>query len=281
MRQDNNSSSPVKAERVSANARGNRPSRRACLLVFGLSLLSACLCSACKPLGASRLAASPLPQPPRKLLFVGDSFTYCNGGLDNHVTGLANAAGPPRSIVAERATKGGAPLKKLYGLQWVRDKIRGGVFDVVILQDDIPEYREHSPAPFFEYGRLFNREIRNAGGRTVLLMAWPYERLNWVSQSEIAKAHRDLGRELRVPVAPVGLAFQRALAERPTLAMLGPDKEHESIHGTYLAANVIYATLFSESPEGLKYCPAGVSMEEAAFLQRIAWQTVQAWRRKQ
>ena len=46
------------------------------------------------------------------------------------------------------------------------------------------------------------------------------------------------------PVARVGVAFQRALAERLPLAMLGPAKEHESIYGTYLAANVVYLTLF-------------------------------------
>jgi hypothetical protein len=251
------------------------------VLILVLSLLAAWLSSVCCAEDAPRSAASPLPQSPRKVLFVGDSFTFCNGGLDTHVKQLANANHPPRSIVADQATQGGAPLRKLYSLPGIRDKIRDGGYDVVILQDDIPEYKEHSDAPFYEYGRLFDREIRSAGGKTVLLMAWPYERLNWVSQSEIAQAHRDLGRELGAAVAPVGLAFQRALAERSTLAMLGPDKEHESIHGTYLAANVIYATLFGESPEGLKYCPEGVSAEESAFLQRIAWQAVQAWRREQ
>lgn len=269
------------AARVRASAPGEYWFRGAGVLTLGLSLLTAWLCGACSSLNASRSAKCPFPQPPRKLLFVGDSFTYYNGGLDHHVTQLANAACPPRSIVAERATKGGAPLRKLFSLPWVHDQIQDGGYDVVILQDDIPEYKEHSPTPFFEYGRLFDREIRNAGGKTVLLMAWSYERLNWASQSEIAQVHRDLGLELGAPVAPVGLAFQRALAERPTLAMLGPDKEHESIQGTYLAANVIYATLFGESPKGFKYYPAGISAEEAAFLQRIAWQTVQTWRRQQ
>jgi hypothetical protein len=67
------------------------------------------------------------------------------------------------------------------------------------------------------------------------------------------------------------------MKERPALAMLGRDKEHESIHGTYLAASVIYATVFGQSPKGLAYCPAGVSAEEASFLQGIAWTTVREW----
>jgi hypothetical protein len=159
--------------------------------------------------------------------------------------------------------------------------MRAGGYDLVILQEDIPELTEHSVAPFFEQARLFDQEIRELGSKTVLFMAWPYERLKWVTLEQIAQAHRAIGQELGVPVAPVGIAFQRAMKERPELAMLGRDKEHESIHGTYLAANVIYATIFGQSPKGLPYRPAGVSADEAAFLQGVAWATVQGWRRQQ
>jgi hypothetical protein len=243
-----------------------------------LALLAVLLFGACRPLQVPRPPATPSGQAPRKLLFVGDSFTYCNGGVENHVKQLAAAARPARTIAAESATQGGATLKVLHAKQAIRDQIRDGGYDVVILQEDIPELAEHRVTPFLQEARQFDREIREAGSRTVLFMAWPYERLNWVTLAEIAQAHLDLGHELGVPVAPVGVAFQRALAERPALAMLGPDKEHETIHGTYLAASVIYATLFGESPAGFKYHPTGVSAEEAAFLQRIAWETVQTWR---
>ena len=268
---------PLEADKNDHNKPNAYPLRIARAL--SLSLFTALLFGACKPLQAPRSTMGSLTPAPGKLLLVGDSFTFCNGGLENHVKQLAASARPPRSITADSATQGGATLKVLYGKQSVHDKIRDGGYDVVILQDDIPELTEHSVAPFFEYARLFNQKIRGIGSKTVLFMAWPYERLNWVTLAEITQAHRDLGRELGVPVAPVGVAFQRALAERPALAMLGGDKEHESIHGTYLAANVIYATLFRESPAGFKYYPPGVSAEEAAFLQRIAWETVQAWQK--
>ena len=112
-------------------------------------------------------------------------------------------------------------------------------------------------------------------------MTWPYERLDWVTLEEIAKAHRDIQNELKLSVAPVGVAFQRALVQRPSLDMLIDDKEHESIHGTYLAACVIYSSLFGESPAGLSYTSSGVSIEEAAYLQGIAWDIVQEWNTRQ
>jgi hypothetical protein len=272
---------PLEVNKMSAKKINSNELRITRALTLLVSLLAALLFSACRPLQASSSTATPVAQAPQKLLFVGDSFTFCNGGLENHVKQLAASARPPRNIVSESDTQGGATLKVLHGRQSVHDKIRAGGYDVVILQDDIPELTEHSVAPFFENARLFDKEIRDSGSKTVLFMAWPYERLNWVTLAEIAQAHLDLGHALRAPVAPVGVAFQRALAERPALAMLGPDKEHESIHGTYLAANVIYATLYGESPVGFKYHPAGVSAEEAAFLQRIAWETVQAWQMRQ
>lgn len=112
--------------------------------------------------------------------------------------------------------------------------------------------------------------------------------------AEIAQADRNIATELGIDVAPVGLAFQRAMQERPDLDMYDSDGEHPSIYGTYLATNVIYATVFGESPVGLFYLPPegnymfsnggyprGITKEEAAFLQRIAWETVQAYQAQQ
>jgi len=109
-------------------------------------------------------------------------------------------------------------------------------------------------------------------------MTWPYERLGLVDLDDIIGAHRQLEADLGVSVAPVGLAFARSLAERPDLAVLGSDAEHQTWHGAYLAAATIYATLFDRSPEDLPYRPDTISADDAVFIQRIAWETVQAWK---
>ncbi len=244
-------------------------------------LLLATSVSACTPIQAPETIETPAVEAPENLLFLGNSFTYWNGGLENDVKDLAASATPPRELQADSYVVGGATSKILYKTNMAHSMISDGGYDVVILQGDIPELTEHSVEPFLEHARLFDQEIKDAGSDTVIFMAWPYERLNWVTLEEIVQAHREISAELGAPVAPVGVAFDRAMAERPELDMLSYDKEHESIHGTYLAANVIYATLFGESPEGFTYMPAGVSEEEAAFLQRIAWETVQEWQNQQ
>jgi hypothetical protein len=68
----------------------------------------------------------------------------------------------------------------------------------------------------------------------------------------------------------------RAQAERPDLALIGADEVHATWEGAYLAAAVIYATLFDRSPEGLPFHHA-LSEDDAAFLQRVAWETLEAW----
>ena len=254
-------------------------SRNQSILIFVLTSLLLC---ACQPIQVPHSGGSEAPEKPESALFLGNSFTYFNGGIENHVKSLAESDTPPKLIEVDSVTMGGATLKTLYNSSaTLHTRISDGDFDVVVLQGDIPEIREHTVDPFLEHARLLDQEISEAGSATVFFMTWPYQRLDWVTLDEIVAAHQTIGTELQAPVAPVGLAFERAEFERPDLAMLSGDKEHESMEGTYLAANVLFATLFGESPEGLAYRPTGVSDEDAAFLQRIAWETVQEWQNMQ
>ena len=243
-------------------------------MAFGLAATTATLAS-CS--GTSDEASAPGTPAPRTALFVGNSLTRVEGGLDLHVKALAAALRPARSLTTQRVTQDGATLAALRQDGAVRQAVQAGGHDAVVLQDDLPEYGGPGVEPFKAAVRAFHQDILASGGRTVLFMAWAYPRLTWILQPDIAAAHRSMGTELGIPVAPVGLAFEAARAQRPALSMLGDDGEHESLHGMYLAACVTTATLFQTSPEGAAYVPEDVSADDAAFLQRIAWLTVAFW----
>ena len=215
--------------------------------------------------------------PPPRTLFVGNSLTYWNDGIYFHLERLAASAQPPVAMTTGRSVVGGAFLKSLWALSEPRREIVSGKYDVVVLQEDLPETKI---ADFREHARLFVLEARKAGVRPVLLMAWAYERLGWISMDEIAKEHRDAAEELNVDVAPVGLAWQLARQRRPDLDLLVPDREHPSIHGTYLATAVVYATILQKNPTNLTYVPAGINAIDGQFLRSVAWETVQTYRRK-
>ena len=149
-----------------------------------------------------------------------------------------------------------------------------GTFELVVLQGDIPEGDE---ATFNEYARKFIEEAKKSGTRPVLFMGWAYERLNWISQREIAQAHKILALETGTVVAPVGLAWSRVMAEHPALNLFAPDKEHPSASGSYLAACVVYATVMGQSPEGVMARDNTIGIESANYLEQVAWQVVQAY----
>ena len=146
-----------------------------------------------------------------------------------------------------------------------------------MLQGHIPASTTRTTAPFLEYARRLDREIERAGAQTVFFMTWPQGRLEWADLDDFVEAHRRISAELDAPVAPVGMAFEMVRNERPDLLLIGDDDIHATWEGAYLAAATVYATLYGRSPEGLSYT-FGVDADDAAFLQRIAWQAVTEWR---
>lgn len=216
--------------------------------------------------------SDPSISGPLRVLFVGNSFTYWNGGLDAQLEKLTDDPLSTITVDADREVQGGASLKVMWEWTNAVEVIEEGDYDVVVLQEDIPETDVET---FYEYARLFVPLIRDSGAEPVFFMAWPYQRLNWIDLDEIASAHEEMGTELGVDVAPVAVAWDNAMTERPDLDMYGSDAEHPSRQGTYLAVNVVYATLTNTSPEGLAYRPGNVTEQDATFLQEIAWQTVQ------
>jgi hypothetical protein len=250
------------------------------------------------------ISEETLPEPaaatldlPDKILFVGNFLTFYNDGLDQHMEQLAASASPPLVIEADFVGGGTkSPLELVWTWTDAVEMIGTGDFDLVVLQEDLPLTDVDT---FFEFARKFDAEIKKSGADTVLLMAWPYEEVEVrpstsMTIEEIAQAHRDLATELGVEVAPVGLAWQRAMEERPEVDLYNAGGTFPSIYGTYLAANVVYATVLGKDPSGLAYLPAegiyplsngetvsGITEEEAAFLRRIAWETIQEYQVQQ
>jgi len=89
------------------------------------------------------VVAAALPQAatqaPRKILFVGDSFTYYQNGIYTHFERLAAAATPPLVVTADKSVFGGASLRRLWDLKEPVKAIDTATYDVVVLQEDIPE----------------------------------------------------------------------------------------------------------------------------------------------
>ena len=105
----------------------------------------------------------------------------------------------------------------------------------------------------------------------------------FIGNSYTQKNYTDLSHRLealepgeQVRLAPVGRAFARCVEKYPEVNLYSEDKHHANAQGSYLAALVIYATMFGDSPLGAPREFFGVNLtpDTAKKLQQIAAEVV-------
>ena len=218
-------------------------------------------------------------EPPARVLFIGNSFTYYNNSLHRHYRQLILASGihSEETSRARIMTISGGHLPEHEG--GFEHVLTTDDWDVVVLQGhSLGPIREGRAEPFRRAARKFAQLARKQGTRPVFFMTWAYTDRPEMT-AELDKAYTDIGRELDAQVVPVGLAFATVTAERSDLPLRTDDARHPTLSGTYLAACTFFAALYGQSPEGLDY-DAGLGKETADYLQQVAWETVQDYTRK-
>ena len=265
--------------------------------VFGLA--SICIASICTSTAMADPQIKPkivkLDEVPKTVLYIGNSFFYYNNSLHNHVLKLMRAADPSTDYHATSATISGS------GLDWhaveslfstagmaaysfdsnnnVVPTKRNKKFDAAIMMDcsQCPVHPQLKSL-FFEFAAKDAAIARQHGADPVLFMSWAYADKPEMTE-QLAEAYTKAGNDNNMLVVPAGLAFARAKKEKPELVLNVEDKRHPTLAGTYLAACTVLATVYRHSPVGNSY-RAGLDEATAAFLQQVAWDTVQEYDRE-
>jgi hypothetical protein len=235
-------------------------------------------------------------EAPKSVAFIGNSFFYFNNGIISNL-------GP---MIAEG--RKGAPWRQSMitisgsGFDWhdvdsyfrpnaigkysfnaqndvVINPPQKPLFDAAILMDcsQCPIHPQMKSV-FTEYAKKHSDTVKRNGSVPVFFMSWAYKDKPDMT-IPLADAYTAAGNENGVLVIPVGLAFAKSIASKPDLELYAPDKRHPSAAGTYLSAATTYATLFNQSPVGLKYS-AGLSPEVALYLQQVAYDTVKEYQKR-
>lgn len=204
--------------------------------------------------------------PPLRLLFLGNSYTHVND-LPGRIAALAVVGGFPRPVTHSE-TPGGMTLRQHAARAATWAAIADGPWDHVVLQEQsqVPSFPAAERARVFDPAvRALVAGIRSQGATPLLFATWGYrdgDRRNWPGDTyEAMQARLDAGygaiaRELDVPVAWVGAAWQAARARQPDLALWAPDGSHPAPAGTDLAAAVFAARWFDlNPPEGAEPRP--------------------------
>ena len=187
-----------------------------------------------------------------------------NGGVDQQLKDLAP------SVAVSQVAVGGYRLQDHWNSIATLSTIRSEKWNYVVLQEQ-SQTPVSDQGNFITYAGKLNNEIKLSGAQTILFMTWerPDSVRYGVTTANLAQAYYNAGNQLGVKVAPVGLAFARALQESPDIALYVEDG-HPTEAGTYLAACVLYATIFNKSPVGIRSSAFNLPDQQREFLQRIA-----------
>lgn len=232
---------------------------------------------------------SSIAQDETKVLFIGNSYTAANT-LGEIVAQIAASKG--KTVVYQQLTPGGMNFAGHASSQQTYDAMHEKDWDYIVLQAQSQEpsfppaqvasqtypYAEilvdsikaihpcAEPLFFMTWGRK-NGDAANAVFYPVLAT---YEGMQW----RLRQSYMEMAEDNDCTVAPVGAAWEWFRANYPTIDLYESDESHPNINGSYLAACVFYATIFSESPVGATYFPTNLTQANGILMQQAAQDVV-------
>ncbi len=242
------------------------------------------------------------------ILFIGNSFTFGAGD-----PAIIKLGGVPKLVEAIATAKGKACVTQMVaagGKNWayhlaqpVTDAaLTAKPWDWVVLQDysDEPTHAGNV-AEFMKDGLLFSQRIAKEAPTAgiILYSTWALGPKNAIyvakpssdqftspdeMTAELEKNYEALAAALSkadpkrpVRVAEVGRAFALSRQKDPAFNLYSKGDHHANHDGSYLAALVLYATIFQDTPLGATSTFPGVTLDAADVgqLQAIASQVAQ------
>lgn len=222
-----------------------------------------------------------------RVLWVGNSFTYFND-LPAMVQQIASTQ--KMKISCTRFLKGGERFSGHLQNKKLLQALADGGWDYVVLQ-------EQSSAPAMPTGQVA-REVYPAArtldslvhaaspdARVIFYMTWGHKYGNRkpVAEYPLSNGYEGMQERLKTSYlemaydngawcAPVGMAWRTVRRERPDCILYRPDCYHPEVPGSYLAANIIFTTIF-QRPYQTAFT-ADLPAEQAEYLQQTAQRSV-------
>jgi hypothetical protein len=234
------------------------------------------------------LSAKLYAQTDASVLFIGNSYTASNN-LPALVRDLAASKGYTMNTTA--VTPGGYTFQAHSTDANTLNNIGGGLWSYVVLQEQ-SQRPAFSPAQValevYPYARTLDSLIHVSSpcAKTVFFMTWGRK---YGDQSNCAfyppvctfegmtgrlrDSYVQMGIDNDTYIAPVGIAFKTSRMRDSLIDLWSGDYSHPSLEGSYLAACVLFASIYKESPLGATYYST-LPQSVAEFLQAIADSTV-------
>lgn len=235
----------------------------------------------------------PARKAPFQILFIGNSHTS-NGNIDipNAVRELSRM-GNQATVRVTKVVVGGETLKGHWTTGTAQDVIKDGSdgwFDFVVLQDQ-SQGPCVSPADYEDFNQRFGAVCKENKAIPLVYQLFERSDAGACPQAALTQASKRAveliqGNEGTGEISPVGEAWKTTRERRTSLELHQGDGNHSNETGAYLTACVFYSVIHRVSPQGLPpviATPQGtltVSPDNAVFLQGVAWETSERWRRQ-
>lgn len=240
--------------------------------------------------GLSRPAVASRDDRPRSqalvhdgdaVFFVGNSFFDFEGRrLAEWTAALGATVSPPIHIkVGSDILPGDTPLAGFLAHPAVQEALASRKYRVFVLQGQDGEAVDNKQ-DFFQSVRAFHRAIEAAGAKTVLFMTWDFPSRHFLKR--LADSYDEIGKELDIPVIPVGLIYDDCAQTHPlphgrfwltaTPAEPGGD-QHENVMGSAVNTYATFAMLTGMNPRGTNFVAPGNTNSDALMrsLSDMAW----------
>jgi hypothetical protein len=237
-------------------------------------------------------------QTPVRILFIGNSFTEGND-LPGIVKGLADEVEINTEIVSHIAL--GQSIDYFINEPECWDYIRSRQWDYIVIQDNQKYYTDSigtldsfgMPIPLLSNNIKFQNRIKKLVpcAKIIYFAGWEQnggDKCMSPNDNTVKLVKRILANYgylnnqagVHNIIAPIGIAWISSITQRPYLArnvdslLYRTDGRHPGNAGSYLAACVLFTTIFHCSPVNLKDIYQFVPQELKTFLQQNAWDAV-------
>lgn len=175
----------------------------------------------------------------KKILFIGNSHTNFNGGLDTHLRGFVNTD-DTSNLIAIQAF-GGFTLKNHLDNQSTLDIIASEEWDFIVLQEN-SYIAAFEPNEMLDSIERFKTLFAQSGSEIYLFKTWAYEDMpvmNTLLTNVYNQAHINSGFK-RMPIGTYWTQFHN----EHTTSLYNDDGIHPNLLGTYLNAAIFFKKFY-------------------------------------
>lgn len=240
-------------------------------------LLVLILVGACKNNDSDSAVPPGLIVSDIKVLFIGNSFTFYNNGIDFHLQKMLEADQFNDTAVysIQRIAESSFTLQAHYQNAATLQKIKSDKWNVVVLQEQSTR-PINNPALFLQFAQNLDQEVNKINAKTALFMTWA-PKDSPTDIRTISSSYINVGSELGAKVVPVGNVWDAFVKANPNINLYHPDGKHPSLAGTYLVSCCFYFALFDKNPITSTYLPAGLSTQYAISIRYAVYNYLQTY----